>query len=56
MDLSQLEAFLAVIREGSFSSAAKALHRTQPAISQTIRRLEDEVGSRCSTGPAAAAS
>ena len=44
MDLAQLEAFLAVIREGSFSSAAKALHRTQPAISQTIRRLEDEVG------------
>jgi DNA-binding transcriptional LysR family regulator len=44
MDLAQLEAFLAVIREGSFSAAAKALHRTQPAISQTIRRLEDEVG------------
>jgi DNA-binding transcriptional LysR family regulator len=44
MDLAQLEAFLAVIREGSFSGAAKALHRTQPAISQTIRRLEDEVG------------
>ncbi|MCC7126263.1 MAG: LysR family transcriptional regulator [Acidobacteria bacterium] len=44
MDLAQLEAFLAVIREGSFSAAAKALYRTQPAISQTIKRLEDEVG------------
>lgn len=44
MELSQLEAFLAVIREGSFSAAAKALYRTQPAISQTIKRLEDEVG------------
>jgi DNA-binding transcriptional LysR family regulator len=44
MDLAQLEAFLAVIREGSFSGAAKALRRTQPAISQTIRRLEAEVG------------
>lgn len=44
MDLGQLEAFLAVIREGSFSAAAKALYRTQPAISQTIKRLEDEVG------------
>jgi DNA-binding transcriptional LysR family regulator len=44
MELAQLEAFLAVIREGSFSAAAKALYRTQPAISQTIKRLEDEVG------------
>ena len=44
MELSQLEAFLAVIREGSFSAAAKALYRTQPAISQTIKRLEDQAG------------
>ncbi len=44
MELAQLEAFLAVIREGSFSAAAKALYRTQPAISQTIKRLEDELG------------
>jgi len=44
MELSQLEAFLAVVREGSFSAAAKALYRTQPAISQTIKRLEDEIG------------
>jgi DNA-binding transcriptional LysR family regulator len=44
MELSQLEAFLAVVREGSFSAAAKSLYRTQPAISQTIKRLEDEIG------------
>lgn len=44
MDLFQLHTFLAVAREGSFSRAAKALHRTQPAISQTIRKLEDEIG------------
>jgi DNA-binding transcriptional LysR family regulator len=44
MELAQLEAFLAVIKQGSFSAAAKALYRTQPAISQTIKRLEDEVG------------
>jgi DNA-binding transcriptional LysR family regulator len=44
MELAQLEAFMAVIREGSFSAAAKALYRTQPAISQTIKRLEDGVG------------
>ena len=44
MELFQLEAFLAVVREGSFSAAAKALLRTQPAISQTIKKLEDEIG------------
>jgi len=44
VDLFQLEAFVAVVREGSFSKAAKALFRTQPAISQIIKRLEDEIG------------
>ena len=43
-DLFQLETFLAVAREGSFSRAAQMLFRTQPAVSQTIRRLEQEVG------------
>lgn len=44
MDLSQLETFLAVIEERGFSRAASRLRRTQPAISHTIRRLEDEIG------------
>lgn len=44
MELSQLETFLAVAREGSFSNAARTLFRTQPAVSQIIRRLEDELG------------
>ncbi len=44
MDLSQLEVFLAVAREGRFSRAAGKLHRTQSAVSQTIRKLEDEIG------------
>jgi len=44
MDLFQLETFLTVAREGSFSRAAKKLFRTQPAISQTVRKLEDQVG------------
>ena len=44
MDLFQLETFLTVAREGSFSRAAKKLYRTQPAVSQTIRKLEDEIG------------
>ncbi len=43
-ELSQLETFLAVAEERSFSRAAKRMHRTQPAISQTIRKLESELG------------
>src|ERR1700719_2593831 len=46
MDLFQLETFLVVVRERSFSLAASKLHRTQPAVSQTIRKLEDELGER----------
>src|ERR1700757_734268 len=44
MDLSQLEVFLAVAREGRFSRAAEKLYRTQSAVSQSIRKLEDEIG------------
>jgi DNA-binding transcriptional LysR family regulator len=44
VDLFQIETFLAVAREGSFSRAAKRLFRTQPAVSQTVRKLEDELG------------
>ena len=44
MDLTQLETFLAVSQEGGFSRAAKKLFRTQPAISQTVRKLELEIG------------
>jgi len=44
MDLGQLEVFLAVARERRFSRAAEKLYRTQSAISQTIHKLEEEVG------------
>jgi DNA-binding transcriptional LysR family regulator len=44
MDINHLEVFLAVARERSFSRAAESLHRTQPAVSQAIRRLESELG------------
>jgi DNA-binding transcriptional LysR family regulator len=46
MDLSELQVFLAVATERSFSRAATKLHRTQPAISQAVRRLEEELGER----------
>jgi DNA-binding transcriptional LysR family regulator len=44
MDLFQLEVFVTVAREGSFSRAAEKLYRTQPAVSQAIRKLENELG------------
>jgi DNA-binding transcriptional LysR family regulator len=44
MELNQLETFLAVAEERSFSRAAVRMHRTQPAISQVIRKLEESVG------------
>ncbi|MEA2175148.1 MAG: hypothetical protein QOD00_2740 [Blastocatellia bacterium] len=44
MELTQLEFFISVVEEGSFSKAALRVFRTQPAVSIAIRRLEDEVG------------
>lgn len=44
MDLHELETFLAVSEEKGFSRAAVRMHRTQPAISHAIRKLEDEIG------------
>ena len=46
MELFQLETFLAVAEEKSFSRAAARMHRTQSAVSQTISKLEDELGER----------
>jgi DNA-binding transcriptional LysR family regulator len=46
MDLHQLKVFLAVAAERSFSRAAGKLYRTQPAVSQAIHRLEEELGER----------
>jgi DNA-binding transcriptional LysR family regulator len=44
MDLGALRIFLAVAHERSFSRAAAKVHRTQPAVSQAVRRLELELG------------
>jgi DNA-binding transcriptional LysR family regulator len=44
LDLVQMETFLAVAEERSFSRAAARLHRTQPAVSQAIAKLESELG------------
>lgn len=46
MTQMELQAFLAVIRTGSFSQAAQSLFITQPALSRRIRALEEELGYR----------
>jgi len=42
--LSQLKAYLEVVRLGSFSAAAREVGLSQPAVSQQIHNLEKELG------------
>jgi DNA-binding transcriptional LysR family regulator len=42
VNLEQLEAVNAVVEFGSFRAAAEHLNRSQPAVSATIKQLEDE--------------
>ncbi len=44
MDLSQIEAFIAIVRADGFSNAGAILHVSQPAISRRIGLLEQELG------------
>lgn len=44
MDLRQLECFAAVARHRHFRRAAEALYISQSAVSQQVRRLEEELG------------
>ncbi|MBK7598382.1 MAG: LysR family transcriptional regulator [Acidobacteria bacterium] len=44
MDLSQLEIFLSIAEEKSFSRAAEKMLRTQPALSIAIKKLEEDLG------------
>lgn len=43
MNLQQLTTFCTVLAEGSMTAAAEKLFLTQPAVSQQIRNLEDEL-------------
>lgn len=44
MNLQQLTTFCTVISEGNMTAAAEKLFLTQPAVSQQIRNLEEELG------------
>lgn len=44
MNLYQIQSFVTVIAEGSMTAAADKLFLTQPAISQQIRNLEEDLG------------
>ena len=46
MELGELKTLVTVAAEQSFSRAAIRLCRTQPAVSQAIRRLEEDLGER----------
>lgn len=44
MTFLEIEAFLNIVQCGSFSSAAKKLYVTQPALGRRVRALEEELG------------
>lgn len=44
MTYDQVLVFHKIIEHGSFKSAAQSLHRTQPAVSFAIKKLEEELG------------
>ncbi|WP_020407185.1 LysR family transcriptional regulator [Hahella ganghwensis] len=45
MNTKNLDAFLAIVKYGTFKAASEVLHTTQPAISTRIAKLEEDVGS-----------
>jgi DNA-binding transcriptional LysR family regulator len=43
-NLQQLHAFTTIVESGSLGRAAELLHVTQPALSRSIKRLEEQIG------------
>jgi LysR family hydrogen peroxide-inducible transcriptional activator len=46
MQIHQLRYFCAIAKTGSFTRAAQHEHLAQPSLSQQVRKLEDELGTR----------
>lgn len=44
--LKQLEAFVTIAKEGSFAGACEQLHISQPALSISIKNLEESIGGK----------
>lgn len=44
MNIRQLRHFLAIVEHGSLSAAAEVVHLSTPALSRSLRALEDELG------------
>ncbi|MBO0992706.1 LysR family transcriptional regulator [Bacillus sp. SD088] len=46
MDIRQLRYFIAIVQERKISAAAERLHISQPPLSQQLKNMEDELGSK----------
>ena len=46
MNLKQLQQFIALAETGNFHRAAEQLHMAQPPLSISIRKLEEDLGTR----------
>jgi DNA-binding transcriptional LysR family regulator len=46
MEVHQLRYFCAIVKHGTFTSAARSEHVAQPSLSQQILKLEDELGGK----------
>lgn len=54
MDVKQMLYMVTIAQEGGISKAAAKLFITQSALDQQLLKLEHELGTPCSTAPAAA--
>jgi hypothetical protein len=44
MDYERLRVFVEIVDAGSMTAAARALHLTQPALSRSVKLLEEDLG------------